>query len=144
MIDTVDFFVDFWLCLLLYFILWSNFFHFVWFWCLPWIQKINFCISLFCKFYVFENETKVCLKIYKKNYFFNLESLCDDMLNDWSCWIFHGYLDVSTHIFYFTNQLRSFCIIPMFIINNKINFCIPHFCKFYVFWKWNKSLFKNL
>ena len=28
--------------------------------------KIDFCISFFCKFYVFENEIKVCLKFYLK------------------------------------------------------------------------------
>ena len=33
--------------------------------------KINFCILLYYKFYVFGNETKVQLKIYKKNIFVN-------------------------------------------------------------------------
>ena len=35
-------------------------------------------------------------------------------------------------------------MILIFIINTKINFCILLFNKFYVFGKWNKSLFKIL
>ena len=100
--------------------------------------------AFFVNFMVFENEIKVCLKIYKKNYFYNLESLYDDMKNNRLCRIFHRFLIVYACIFYFMNQIRSFFMISMFIINRKNYFCILLFCKFYVFWKWNKSLFKNL
>ena len=45
-------------------------------------------------------------------------------------------------VLYFMHQFRSFCMISIFILNTKINFCILLFTEFYVFRKWNKSLFK--
>ena len=54
---------------------------------------------------------------------------------------FHMYFCFKFH---FIHQIRSFCMISIFIINTKINFCILLFNEFYVFKKWNKSLFKIL
>ena len=105
--------------------------------------KINFCILLFNKFYVFWKCNKSLLKILQKNYFLNLESLCDDMQNNWLCWILLGLSNVFSSDFYFMQQFRSFYMISIFIINTKINFCILLFDEFYVFRKWNKILQKN-
>ena len=80
----------------------------------------------------------------QKNYFRNLESLCDDIQNVWLSWILRGLLNVYNVSFYFMYQIRSFCVISIFTTNTKINFCILLFDKFYFFGKWNKSLFKIL
>ena len=69
----------------------------------------------------------------QKNYFLNLESLCDDMLNEWHCCILLGLTNVFNDTFYFIQQIRLFCMISIFIINTKINFCILLFNEFCVF-----------
>ena len=106
--------------------------------------KINFCILLFGEFYVFGKWNKSLFKILQKNYFRNLDSLCNDIQNE--CWyrFFLGLSNVFSLTFYLIHQISSFCMISIFNINTKINFCILLFNKFYVFGKWNKSLFKIL
>ena len=106
--------------------------------------KINFCILLFKEFYVFAKWNKSFFKILQKNYFCNLESLCDDMYEDCIYQIFLEFSNVFSSKFYFIHQIRSFYMISIFIINTKINFSILIFNEFYVFEKWNKSLFKIL
>ena len=106
--------------------------------------KINFCILLFNEFYVFEKWNKSFVKNLQKNYFFNLVSLCDDMLNKWLCRILFEFLNTFNGNFYFIHQISSLCMISIFIINININFCILFFNEFYVFGKRNKNLFKNL
>ena len=73
--------------------------------------KINFGILLLMDFMFFENETKVCLKIYKKNIFLILESLFDYIQNGRICWILLRYSILFNDITYFMNQLRSVCMI---------------------------------
>ena len=106
--------------------------------------KINFCILLFYKFYVFGNETKVQLKIYKKKYFRKSEFPFEDICNKWLCLILFRFSIIFSDIFYFINLICSFYMISMIIINTKINFCILLIYEFYVFWKWKKSPIKNL
>ena len=85
-------------------------------------------------FMFFENETKVWLK-FKKNYFFNLESLFDGIQNERYSENFLGSSIIFSDEFYFMHQIRSFYTISMFITNTKINFCILLFSEFYVFGK---------
>jgi hypothetical protein len=106
--------------------------------------KIDFFILLFDEFYVFRKWNKSLFKILQKNHFRYLDSLCDDMKILWICCILLGLSNFSIGKFYFIHQIRSFCMISVFIINTKINFCILFFNEFYVFGKWNKSLFKIL
>ena len=106
--------------------------------------KINFCILLFNEFYVFGKWNKSLLKILQKNNFRNLESLCDDMQNNWLYYIFLKLSIVYNIKFYFIHRIRTFCMISIFTTNTKINFCILLFDEFYVFGKWNKSLLKIL
>ena len=95
--------------------------------------KINFCILLFYKFYVFGNERKVQLKIYKKKYFRKSEFPFEDICNKWLCLILFRFSIIFSDIFYFINLICSFYMISMIIINTKINFCILLFYEFYVF-----------
>jgi hypothetical protein len=81
----------------------------------------------------FENETKACLKIHKKNYFYNLESLCDDKWNDWCNRFFLVFLIIFSGIFYFMNHIHSFYMISMFTINTKLIFVFHYFANFMFF-----------
>ena len=77
--DSVKFYSNFRIYLVSHFILYIKFVHFVWFQYLSQIQKLIIVFYFSMNFMFLENEIKVCLKIYKKNYFLNLESLWDDM-----------------------------------------------------------------
>ena len=66
-----------------------------------------------------KNEKKACPKFYKKNYFLNLESLCDDIQNKRLCRFLPDFLDTFSGRFYFICQIRSFYIISIF--NKYIN-----------------------
>ena len=65
----VEFYSDFWLYTVLYFILYIQFNHFCIFSCYHKIQKLIFVFYFFNTFYVFENKTKVCLEFIKKLFF---------------------------------------------------------------------------
>jgi hypothetical protein len=109
------------------------------------IFTINiFCILLFDEFYVFGKWNKSFDKNLQKKHFCNLKSIFDDMQTEWICCILLGYSIIFSDTFYFINQIRSFYMISIFIINTKFNFCILLFHEFYVFEKWNKSFVKNL
>ena len=86
-------------------------------------------------FIFLENEIKVCSKFYKKIYFCNLESFCDDMYDDCIYQILLEFSNIFSGKFHFTYQIRSLYMIMMFAINTKINFCILLFDEFYVFAK---------
>ena len=91
-------------------------------------------------FMFLENEIKVCLKICKK-IIFVIWSLCEMICKMYDSIKFYSDCrNVFSGTFYFIHQIRSFCMISIFIINTKINFCILLFNEFYVFGKWNKSL----
>ena len=64
--DTVEFYSDYFMYLILNFILCVKFVHFVWFRYLQQIQKLIFVFYFSMNFMFFGNETKVRLKIYKK------------------------------------------------------------------------------
>ena len=88
-------------------------------------------------FMFLENKIKVCSKFYKKIFFviwslyvviYKINDSVEFYSNFWM------YL-----VLYFIHQIRSFCMISIFIINTKINFCILLFNEFYVFGKWKSS-----
>ena len=68
-IDSAEFFLDFWLYLVFHFILYIKLIHFIWFRYLQQIQKLIFLFYFSMNFMFFENEIKVCLKFFKKKLF---------------------------------------------------------------------------
>ena len=68
-------------------------------------------------FMFLENEIKVCSIFYKKNYFCILESLFDDKQKERLCRILLRLSNVFNIKLYFIHQIRSICMISMFIIN---------------------------
>ena len=99
------------------------------------IRKLFFVFYFSMNFIFLENEIKVCSKFYKKIYFCNLESFCDDMYDDCIYQILLVFSNAFSSKFYFIHQISSFCIISIFSMNTKINFCILLFNEFYVFAK---------
>ena len=79
-IDSVEFFSDYRMYLILNFILYIKFVHFVLFQYLQQIKKLIFVFYFSMNFMFLENEIKKFVQNFtKKNNILNLDFLCDDV-----------------------------------------------------------------